>query len=159
MRFSSIKPAGLALASLLALGACATNTSNDPNHGSIYTNTSAQRPAQSQEGVITSMRIVQLRSDGAQFAGALAGGAVGGLVGSQFGDGRGRDILTAAGAVGGAVAGATIGEQKGRQNAQEWTVRLNDGRGVAVIQNGNFYVGQPVRVIVDNTGRARITAR
>lgn len=148
----------LGLMAMLAVSAC-TTTSNDPNHGSVYNNTASQRASAVQYGVITSMRTVQLRSDGAQFAGALVGGAIGGLVGDQFGGGRGNDVLTAAGAVGGAIAGARVGEQQGRQLAQEWTVRLDNGRALAVVQNGRFAVGQPVQVVLDSQNRARIVAR
>lgn len=146
------------LMALMAISAC-TTTTYDPNHGSTYPTTSVHRAHATQTGVITSVRTVELRSDGAQFAGALVGGAIGGLVGDQFGGGRGNDILTAAGAVGGAVAGARVGEQRGRSLANEWTVRLDTGRSIAVVQNGRFYVGQPVHVVIDTQGRARISAR
>lgn len=147
----------LSLMAMLAVSACTTPT--NPNNGSVYTTGAAQRASAVQNGVITSTRTVMLRSDGAQFAGALVGGAVGGLVGDQFGGGRGNDVLTAAGAVGGAIAGARVGEQQGRQMAQEWTVRLDNGRAIAVVQNGRFAVGQPVQVLVDSQNRARIAPR
>lgn len=156
-RLSRFAPA-LGLVALMGVSAC-TTTTNDPNHGAVYTTTASQRAQNVQSGVITSVRTVELRSDGAQFAGALVGGALGGLAGNQLGGGSGKDILTVAGAVGGAVAGARVGEQQGRSLAQEWTVRLNNGRVVAVVQNGRFYIGQPVYVNIDNQGRARITAR
>ena len=158
MNTTLLRLPAIGLAAVLAVAGC-TTTTTDPNNGSVYTASSAQRAAAVQYGVITSMRTVELRSDGAQFAGAVLGGAVGGLVGDQFGGGRGNKILTAAGAVGGAVAGARVGEQTGRQLAQEWTIRLDNGRAIAVIQNGPFRIGQPVQVIHTADGKARIAAR
>jgi outer membrane lipoprotein SlyB len=101
-------------------------------------------------GTIVSVRdvIVRKNNQGDQVAGAIVGGVLGGIVGHQFGAGSGRDVMTAAGAAGGAIAGSKIAGQPQTYRSREWTVQLNRGGTIAVIQNsGDLWVGQRVRVI------------
>lgn len=148
--------APLLLASLLALGAC-VNTA-PANQGATYSPAVAQRAATVQYGVVRSVRTVVLQDEGSEVAGAIVGGLVGGIVGNQFGNGRGNTVMTGIGAGAGALTGAQIGAQS-RSYAQEWTIRLDSGRTIAVIQNDSFAIGQPVQVILGADGRARIANR
>lgn len=82
-----------------------------------------------QFGTVESVRPVVL--EGTQTpVGATAGAALGGLAGSNIGKGRG----SAAGAIVGAVAGAAIEEGLTRRQGVEITVRLDDGRYLAVVR-------------------------
>lgn len=138
----------------LLLGACAPVVSN----GSSVPPSAVQQASYVEYGVVSAGRTVRVENRGSQVAGAIAGGVVGGLVGNQFGRGRGNDIMTAAGAGVGAVVGSNAG-QNAVTYATEWTVRLNNGRSVAIVQQSAFSIGQPVRVIFSPQGEARIAAR
>lgn len=87
-------------------------------------------------------------------AGAVTGAVVGGVIGSQIGSGDGKKAATVAGAVVGAVAGNEI-EKNMNQTWHEVTVRMDDGRVVAVTQNDLNGVREGSRVIVRD-GRARL---
>ena len=109
---------------------------------------STAQVTQSQRGTIVSMRQVTTGpSQADQIAGAVAGGLVGGIVGNQFGGGSGRDAMTALGAVGGAAAGSRMAANANTQVVPEWTVRLEDGRTIAIVQNEAFRIGQNVTVV------------
>jgi outer membrane lipoprotein SlyB len=81
--------------------------------------------------------------------GAAAGGAVGGIAGGDLGKGRGSAVGSILGAVAGGVAGAAIEEGTTRQKGLEITVRLENGRLIAVTQAADetFQVGDHVRVL------------
>ena len=114
----------------------------------------ASRPPQAQEtvheGVVESVREVEMDS-ARTGVGTMAGAVIGGTVGGEIGRGRG----SAAGAVVGTVIGAVAGEaaaQTGTQPGLEITVRLDDGRVIAVTQRkdaATFKPGERVRVIAD----------
>lgn len=70
----------------------------------VYTNEQGERIECRQEAVQT--------KNGHPIMAPLAGAVIGGVVGNQFGSGRGKDVMTAAGAVGGAVAGKKIDENR-----------------------------------------------
>jgi outer membrane lipoprotein SlyB len=131
-----------------ALAGCVETTSSAP----MQTTQVAQ--AQTLSGTIVGVRNVNVTNRTNQVAGAVAGGLIGGLVGNQFGGGTGRDVMTVAGAVGGAAAGSRLAQP---DVAQEWSIRLTDGRTVTIVQNGNFVVGQRVNIVVQGNS-ARIVA-
>ena len=116
----------------------------------------AQQHAEQKEysGVVEIVREVEMdseRSGVAPMAGAVLGGTVGGSVGS----GRG----SAVGAVVGTVAGEAAA-QAGTRPALEITVRLDEGRVIAVTQpagKDSFKPGERVRVVSD--GRTARVAR
>lgn len=145
----------LALTAALFLSACAQpNTS-----GSVYNSSQALQAQHVEMGTITSVRAVELRNmDGNadRAIGVIAGGLAGAMIGDQFGAGKGNTVMTGIGAVAGAAAGDAIAQNANRSLAQEWTVRLDHGRTIAVIQNDpNLYVGQHVRVL-DNGHQTRL---
>lgn len=90
--------------------------------------------------------------------GALIGGLAGGAIGSVFGGGWGRVVATGAGAVVGATAGAAAERQLSRQQGLEYTIRLDNGRMISVVQGPepSFGVGQRVIVQTSAQGRARV---
>ncbi|MCD6034743.1 MAG: hypothetical protein K0R63_484 [Rickettsiales bacterium] len=90
--------------------------------------------------------------------GMIGGGVLGGLAGNAFGKGSGRTLATAGGAVAGAVAGTFAEKELKRQTALEYTVKLDKGSLLTVVQGKDapYAVGQRVYVIKSNQGRSRI---
>lgn len=90
--------------------------------------------------------------------GMYGGGLIGGAAASG-GRGVGGAVGQAAAAVGGAVVGQATEEAITRKNAQEITIRLDDGNTVVVTQessSGLFQDGDRVRVL-NGGGGARVT--
>ncbi len=145
----------LAAFTSLGLAAC-----SQPNMNSaVYTPSAAMRAQNVQMGTITGVRSVEIRhmtGNSDAVMGAIAGGAAGALLGDQFGKGKGNALVTGIGAVAGAAAGGNVAQRANRIPAQEWTVRLDSGRTIAVVQNdAQLSVGQYVRVI-DDGARTRL---
>jgi outer membrane lipoprotein SlyB len=114
--------------------------------------------AQTLSGTIVSVRPVTVSNNTDQIAGAVAGAVVGGIVGNQLGNGTGRDVMTGLGALGGAAAGSRLAAGANTKTSNEWTVRLADGRTVAVVQDGAFRVGQKVNVVVQGNSTRLVAA-
>jgi outer membrane lipoprotein SlyB len=100
-------------------------------------------------GTIVSSRPVRLQgSQGAQAAGAVLGGLAGGALGREVGGGTGRVIATGVGATAGAAAGLQAGRAAAGQDSIEWTVQMENGSTIAVVQGEPvFGIGQRVQVI------------
>lgn len=138
-----------ALTAMLGLTAC-----EQPNTNSaIYSPSAALHAQQVNMGTIQSVRQVEIRNmtgESDAIVGAIAGGAVGALIGDQFGAGTGNTLMTGLGAVAGAAAGSNAAKSANRLSAQEWTVRLDNGQTLAIVQNdASLHVGERVRVIFD----------
>lgn len=90
--------------------------------------------------------------------GRVGGGLVGYQAGRAVGSGSGSDIAGAVGAVAGAVAGQAIEEQATREAAWQFTVELDSGRTIAVVQarDQSFAIGERVRVYTRRGGAARV---
>lgn len=126
----------------------------------VPTTTATTYPAVAQQtvfdGTITNVQQVVQTNPNSQMAGAVVGGIAGGLIGNQFGNGTGKDVMTGLGAAAGMAAGSNMAAANSRTTALQWTVRLDDGRSIAVVQNQNFKVGQRVKVQFTGNGGARI---
>lgn len=110
-----------------------------------------------QMGVVEHVREVLIEGTKSGI-GATAGAAAGGIAGREAGHSPvGRAIGGIAGAVAGGVAGAAIEEGVTRQKGLEITVRLDDGRTIAVVQAADeaFKVGERVRVL-SGSGTTRV---
>lgn len=90
--------------------------------------------------------------------GRVGGGLIGYQVGRSIGSGSGQDIAGAVGAVAGAVAGQAAEERATRQDAWQFTVELEGGRTISVVQarDQSFAVGERVRVYTRRDGSARV---
>lgn len=132
---------------LLGLAGC-DNTMGGPAYSSAPV-----ASASVQYGTIIGVRPVEV-GGGTTAGGAIAGGLAGAVIGNQFGKGSGNALMTAGGAIGGAMLGQQMAQNAARpQMSNQWTVRLQGGGTLSVIQGGNnFYVGQQVRVISDSRG-------
>ena len=132
------------LLAVLALAGCASSKSGD-----VYTRDQARREQTVRMGVVESVREVLMEGTKSP-AGTIAGGAVGGIAGSTVGGGKGAAVAAVIGAVAGAIAGSAIEEGVTRRQAMEITVKLDGGRIIAVVQEGDpreFRPGDRVRVL------------
>lgn len=143
----------LAVVAGVFVAGCASSMS-----GSAYTRSQARQAAQVQYGVVESVREVLIEGTGTG-VGAVSGAALGGLAGSNIGRGRGQVAGAIGGAVLGGLAGAAVEEGVTRQTGLEITVRLDNGRVVAVTQAADepFYPGERVRLLSAADGTARVT--
>lgn len=141
------------LASIFVLSGCAVM----PNSSNVYPAYQTQYEQTVRLGVVESVRPVTI-SSGQTGVGTVGGAVLGGLAGSTIGQGTG----SIAGAVGGAIVGGLIGQQVEKsvntKPGLEITVRLNDGRLVAITQDADepFYPGDRVRLLTDG-GVTRVT--
>lgn len=141
-----LKIAALAGAAAIALSGCASSMS-----GSAYPRAQARHAMEVRMGVVDSVRQVQLEGTESG-TGGVAGAVIGGVAGSNIGGGKGAIVAAIIGAVAGGVAGAAIEENVTKKLGLEITVRLDDGRLLAVTQEADevFRPGERVRVL---TGR------
>lgn len=146
----------LALSSVLAvtvlLAGCPASTS-----GGAYTRGQARQVQEVQLGVVESVREVQIEGTKTPI-GAGAGAIVGGVAGSTMGKGKGSSVGAVVGAVAGGLAGAAIEESVTRKKGLEITVKLDNGRLLAITQEAdeNFRPGERIRVLTGG-GVTRVT--
>ena len=142
----------MVLAGGLMLSGCPASMS-----GGAYSRDQARQAQDVQLGYVESVRQVMIEGTKSG-VGTLGGAALGGVAGSTIGQGRGQ----VAGAIGGAVVGGLVGsaieENATRQPGLEITVRLDNGRMLAVTQAADqpFYRGDRVRVLTSYDGTARV---
>lgn len=123
-----------------------------------YERTEARRVYEVKMGVVESVRAVQLEGTKSG-VGTIGGAAVGGIAGSSVGGGKGSAIGAVLGAVAGGVAGSAAEKAVTKQAGLEITVRLDNGRVIAITQadeGEQFNVGDRVRVL-ESGGEARVT--
>ena len=146
----------LALTSVLAttviLAGCPASTS-----GSAYTHEQARTPQDVKLGVVESVREVQIEGTKTPI-GPAAGAIVGGVAGSSLGKGKGSSIGAVIGAVAGGLAGAAVEEGVTRNKGLEITVKLDNGKLMAITQNAdeNFRPGERIRILTGG-GVTRVT--
>lgn len=140
-----------ALAALVLTG-CPASMS-----GGAYSRDQARHAQEVQMGVVESVREVQIEGTKTPI-GPAAGAVVGGVAGSNIGKGKGSTIGTVIGAVAGGVAGAAIEEGVTRTKGLEITVKLDNGRMIAITQAADeqFKPGERVRVLTGG-GVTRVT--
>lgn len=137
----------------VALGACSIMPSS-----TTYTTAQAGTLQEVKYGTVTGLRNVMIREDNAE-TGKVAGGVIGGVAGNDIGEGRGQIIGSVAGAVVGGTVGMAVDRAIQSKPGIEVTVRLEDGRTVAIAQlaDERFLVGDQVKVLTSQDGKARIT--
>lgn len=144
MKLRLLSLSALMAATVLA-GACSTHTTP-----STFNRSEVGRAQTVEWGTIQSIRDVQIQNDSRGVA-TVTGAAIGGIAGSTIGGGR---RANAVGAIAGAAAGGAAGNALSRsaRNGVEITVQLENGRTVAVAQDGSsadYRVGDRVRVSSD----------
>jgi len=144
----------ISLVAALAVGGCASSMS-----GGAYSRSQARQAQEVQLGTVESVRNVQIEGTKTPI-GTLTGAALGGIAGSMIGQGTRANT---AGAIGGAVlggmAGSAVEEGVTRQQGIEVTVRLDNGRMVAITQGADqpFAPGDRVKVVTAPDGTSRVT--
>lgn len=133
----------LMTASLALLGGCASGVG-----GKDYSRDQTRGVQEVQMGVVESVREVNIEGTKTPI-GAGAGAVVGGVAGSNVGGGKGAIIGTAIGAIAGGLAGAAVEEGVTRSKGYEVTVKLDNGKLIAVTQAADetFRAGDKVRVL------------
>jgi len=143
-RIGAFRAAVVACLGLIAAG-CTSGLGGDD-----YGRSGVGVPAEAVNGTVVSVR--QVRIEGTKSGVGTAGGAVaGGALGSTIGGGRAENI---AAGIGGAILGGLIGaaaeEGVTRQTGMEYTIQLERGDTIVVVQGDDQPValaGQPVRVL------------
>jgi len=125
--------------------------------GQVYSSGQAQRSLSVYYGTIIELRQVTIQ-DQTSGGGAILGGVAGGVLGSTIGSGRGRTLATVGGALAGMAAGNAVEKQAGTKPAIEFTIELDSGRMMAVVQeDGAYYrVGDRVRLLQGDDGTWRV---
>jgi outer membrane lipoprotein SlyB len=146
--------AAFLLALPLAVAACAP-----PQSGNLVNANQAQVAQTVSFGTVVAAQpvTVQGTNPAGDAAGTLGGAAVGVAIGNQIGGGSGRDVARVLGGVAGAAVGNRAANAATLQQSTEWTVRLDSGRSVSVIQaSPTFGQGQRVQVIQGRNGLTRL---
>jgi outer membrane lipoprotein SlyB len=101
-------------------------------------------------GTVERIRYVVISDNG---TGTFIGGLVGTVLGSMVGEGRGNVLAT----LGGGLGGAYVGSEVNKANAQELSVKLDNGEHVIVVTKGHkFAVGERVQIIKDGNRVAQV---
>lgn len=123
-----------------------------------YERAEARRAYEVKMGVVESVRPVTLEGTKSG-VGAVSGAVVGGIAGSEIGGGKGSAVGAVVGAVAGGVGGAAAEKALTKKAGLEITVRLDNGRLLAIVQEDTgerFNAGDRVRVL-ERGGEARVT--
>lgn len=143
----------VAMVSATVLGGCAY-----PRYGSADYGPYGVRGEQSVRfGVVESVRLVRIQPPETG-VGTAAGAAIGGVAGSNVGGGNGQIVGAIAGMVLGGILGQAIEQDANQRTGLEITVLLDNGKYLAITQEGDeqFRNGDRVRVL-SGRGGARVT--
>jgi len=150
---SRIQTIILVLLATLSVGGCML-----PSRGDVYSRQETRQAWDVRYGEITDVDPVTIEGQRTAM-GKVGGGYVGYEAGRAVGGhGTSGDIGGAVGAVAGAVAGEAVEERVTRQDGLQITVKLDDGRVIAVVQAADqpFAVGERVKVFSRRGGEARV---
>lgn len=137
---------GLVLATALAVSACAPVRGGD-----VYRRGEMMRAQRVEFGVVENARYVRVDAPDTG-VGTVGGAALGGIAGSTVGRGSGSVAAAIGGAILGGIAGNAIEREANAREGVELTVRLDNGRTLAVVQpdvGEGFRPGDRVRVLTD----------
>ncbi len=142
---------GLVLLAMQLVG-CATPTSSN-----TYTTEQAGTLHEVQYGTVVGLRHVMIQEDGSE-TGKVAGGVIGGVAGSELGEGKGQIVGSVAGAVIGGTVGMVVDKSLQAKPGIEITIRLEDGKNVALAQlaDETFQIGDQVKILTAKNGKARV---
>jgi len=148
----------LSILCAFALSGCARDISPG-----LYTSAHVGEASATYLGSIISVRQVQVQEGEKlqeNILGGVLGGVAGGVLGHQLGGGRGKTLATLGGAAVGALGGALAQRELSKQVGLEYTVKLDDGRILTIVQGTDQALasGQRVKVIIGQKGRSRVVA-
>lgn len=151
MKSQLILPLGVAL----ILGGCASEKGGD-----VYSRDQVQQVQHFKVGTIESVHDVHIEGTKSP-VGSTAGAIAGGIAGSGAAGGKTGQVAAVLGAVVGGVVGSAAEEAYTRENGREYSIKLDDGSYISVVQAANkdevIKAGDKVRVI-ENDGVARVVA-
>ncbi|NNL57224.1 MAG: hypothetical protein HKO71_05695 [Pseudomonadales bacterium] len=101
--------------------------------GTSYSRDEARRVQHVEIGTVLAVAPVVIEGTKTGAGGAV-GGVVGGIAGSTTGNGAGGEIASVLAGVAGAIVGAKVEEAVTKANGHEYTVRLEDGEVLSVVQ-------------------------
>ena len=160
----------LASIAALTMGGCASYVSpygygGNPMFGTgtaqssaqAYTTGEAQQAQLVYLGTIVAMHQTTIAAQG-NIGGGIAGGLAGGLIGSTLGRGVGGELAALAGAGAGYIGGRAAENAMTKQNGVLITVRLDNGKVLAVTQTNDqpLKVGQHIQLLQSANGISRV---
>lgn len=125
---------------------------------SAYNPDDVGKPITIQKGEVENIRPAEIEQ-GDSGMGGVAGAYAGGVAGSAVGDGKGKVLATVLGIVAGAIVGSSMEKGGNKREADEITVRLDDGRTFAVVQEKGkekLQLGDRVEILKTADGRMRV---
>lgn len=142
-------------AAVVSFGGCSRNIASNN-----YSSASVGEAMTTYAGSIVSVRKVQIQ-EGEKLTDNVAGGVVGGLVGgvggNMLGKGKGNIATTVGGALLGAAAGAAAQRALSEQEGFEYTVKLDSGSMLTVVQGVDTALAVGQRVLVQvSKNRSRV---
>lgn len=142
---------------LLFLCGCQT-----PMSGSSYERGETRKMQTVYYGTVILVKEVTIEGQ-AGAVGTITGAAAGAAVGQSIGEGRGKTAATIIGGAAGAVAGGAIEKKLTTKTGLEITVKCEDGRIIAVVQEktseDNFRPGDAVQILYGSDGTTRVRPR
>ncbi|MEM8849369.1 MAG: glycine zipper 2TM domain-containing protein [Pseudomonadota bacterium] len=141
---------------VLPLAACAVGS---PQSGTLVDVSQSQVVQKVDFGTVVGLSpiMVQGTNPTAETLGTIGGAAAGVAIGDQIGDGSGQVAATIIGGLIGATLGGEAGTRLSRQQSTQWTIQLDSGQTIAVVQQEpGFFRGQRVQVIRGRGGFTRL---
>jgi len=129
-----------------------------PSRGDVYSRNETRQAWDVRYGEVTDIDPVTIEGQRTSI-GRIGGGYVGYETGRAIGGhGTSGDVGGAVGAVAGAVAGEAVEEGVTRQAGLQISVRLDEGRTIAVVQAADqpFSVGERVKIYSRGDGATRV---
>lgn len=143
----------LLLSAPFFLAACASEKGGD-----VYTRDQVRQVQHFKVGTVESVHKVRIEGTKSQ-VGTTAGTIVGGIAGSGASGGKTGQVAAVLGAVVGGVAGAAAEEGYTRQDGFEYSIKMEDGNYISVVQaaskDEDIKAGDKVRVI-ESDGVTRV---
>ncbi len=126
--------------------------------GDVYSRDQVQQVQRFKVGTIESVHKVRIEGTKSQ-VGTTAGTIVGGIAGSGASQGKTGQVAAVLGAVVGGIAGAAAEEAYTREDGLEYSIKLEDGSYISVVQAASkdeeIKAGDKVRII-ESDGVARV---
>ncbi len=143
----------LLLSAPFILAGCASEKGGD-----VYTREQVRQVQHYKVGTVESVHKVRIEGTKSP-VGSTAGTIAGGIAGSGASSGKTGQVAAVLGAVVGGVAGAAAEEAYTRENGFEYSIKLEDGNHISVVQaaskDEDIKAGDKVRVI-ESDGVTRV---
>lgn len=121
--------ATLIIACIAAIAGCMPSKQT----GTTYSRDEVRAVQNVKLGRVVDVTVVQIEGTRSG-AGEVVGGALGGVAGKSTGSGSKGDLAAIAAGVAGAVIGSKIEEASTKAEGREYTIRLDDGEVISVVQ-------------------------